>query len=166
MATLVMAGSRKSSYRHTGTFCDILTTFRWGPDVRISADNGTIQFAAGQIDPGQQRDAFLATPLGRTATLSLENANWTNYKVRPEAGVVATLLFDGARLDRVFMMMEIPADESEAWTQDLELKRKQVHDQWLKAEFGSGPYDYSWGRIVSEFDQRDCASEIIVVYCR
>lgn len=143
-----------------------MATFRWGPDVRISPEDGTIQFAAGQIDPGQQRDVFLATPLGRTATLSLQNANWTNYKVRPETGIVATLLYNGAQLDRVFMIMEIPADESEAWTEDLELQRKQVHDQWLRAELGSGPHDYSWGRIVSEFDQRDCASEIIVVYRR
>lgn len=134
--------------------------------MRISTKDGTIQFAAGQIDPGQQRDAFLANPLGRTATLFLQNANWTNYRVRPEKGVVATLLYNGAQLDRVFLLLEIPADESEAWTEDLELKRKQVHDQWLKAELGSGPYSYSWGRIVSEFDQRDCESEIIVVYRR
>lgn len=134
--------------------------------MRISTKDGTIQFAAGKIDPGQQRDAFLATPLGRTAILSLQNANWTNYRVRPESGIVATLLYDGAQLDRVFMLMEIPADESEAWTEDLELKRKQVHDQWLTMELGSGPYDYSWGRIASEFDQRDCESEIIVVYRR
>lgn len=132
--------------------------------MRISAENGTIHFAAGQIDPGQQRHVFLATPLGRTATLSLQNANWTNYKVRPEAGVVATLLFDGAQLDRVFLLMEIPADVSEAWTEELELKRKRVHDHWLKEEFGSGPYEYPWGHIASEFDQRGCASEIIVVY--
>lgn len=60
--------------------------------------------------------------------------------------------------------MEIPADVSEAWTEELELKRKRVHDHWLKEEFGSGPYEYPWGHIASEFDQRGCASEIIVVY--
>ncbi len=166
MTTQVTVGCRKSSYLRTETFCVILMTSRWDRDVRIAAEDGTIQFATGTIDPGQQRDAFLATPLGRTATLSLQNGDWAHYKMRPEAGIVTTLLFDGTRLDRVFLLIETPADESGVWTEAMELQRKDVHDRWLHFELGVGPYNYSWGRIVSHFDERDCVSEIIVSYGR
>jgi len=69
-------------------------------------------------------------------------------------------------MDRVFVLMSIPSDKGNEWTEQLELTRKAKHDSWLRAELGEPPYDYAWGNVTSDYDPRGCASEIIVSYAK
>ncbi len=102
--------------------------------------------------------------LGRYSKEDQVNEEWRHYRIEPEAGIVGTLFFKGARLDRVFLLLEIPSDKGKDWTEALELERKAMHDSWLRSELGMPPYDYGWGSVTSDFDPRACVSEIIVTY--
>ena len=109
---------------------------------------------------------FLESPIGRSAEESLVNENWRHFGIEPEAGVAGTVLFNGDYIDRVFLAMKMDTDVSGEWTVERELERKAKHEQWLGKELGGAPYHYSWGRVVSEFDPKGLASEIIIVYER
>lgn len=132
--------------------------------MKISVSNGSISFEGGMLQLTVDRTGFLDTPLGRIAKHDFINDDSRHYKIEPEPGIVGTIFFKGERMDRVFLLMTIPSDERNEWTERLELERKAKHDAWLRAELGEPPYEYTWGRVVSEFDGRACVSEIIVVY--
>ena len=132
--------------------------------MNINSVDGSITFASGPICRDTKRTEFLESPIGNSAKNECVNGNRSNYEFDPEPGVRGTIFFSNDRLDRVFLMMSMPSDARREWTEQLELARKANHDQWLAAELGRPPYEYSWGRVVSDFDPRGCASEIIVVY--
>lgn len=132
--------------------------------MKIFRTNGSIEFASGTIHASLDRMAFLATALGRTATIPMQNAGWTHYDVRPEPGIAATLLYDGDRLDRVYLMMDTPSDRPDQWSEAIEHERKDIHDKWLRDALGNPPYEFEWGKITSQYDPRSCASDIIVSY--
>lgn len=130
----------------------------------ISVFDGSISYAACTIQRHTDRISFLATEIGRTAAVEHVNEDWRRVNIRPEPGIAATLLFDGDRLHQVWILMATATDETDEWTAENELKRKAMHDAWLRAELGRPPYEYAWGKIASEFDAKGCVSEIIVTY--
>jgi hypothetical protein len=132
--------------------------------MKICVLDGSIEFQRGTIRRGVSREAFLATELGRESRQELVSEIWWHHRIKPEPGIAANVLYRGDKLDRVFVLMEIPADVSGAWTLDLELQRKAVHDGWLRKELGAPPYHYPWGDVVSEVDYKGVVSEIIVAY--
>ena len=132
--------------------------------MKINSIDGSIAFEDGTIQRTANRTQFLDTSLGKEAENDFVNEDWRHYKIGPEPGIVGTIYFKGERMDRVFLLMGIPSDERNEWTEQLEHERKAKHDTWLRAELGEPPYEYPWGEIVSEFDGRACVSEIIVVY--
>ncbi|HEY7752718.1 MAG TPA: hypothetical protein VH856_02780 [Steroidobacteraceae bacterium] len=132
--------------------------------MKISGFDGSLEFAAGRIEPRLGRTAFAGSPLGMTATVTHRDHGWAEYRLQPEPGVWVTVYFHDDRLVRLFVLLKIPADESDAWTEGLELERKKVHDDWLRTELGKPPYEYAWGSITSDYDPRGCVSEIIVIY--
>lgn len=134
--------------------------------MKIGTFDGTIAFARGNIMRRAGRLQFLESPIGQAARESLVNEGWRHYEINPEEGVAGTVIFKGDQIDRVFLAMSMPSDKSQEWTVELELERKVIHDQWLREHLGKSPYDYAWGRVVSEFDPKGLASEIIVQYER
>jgi hypothetical protein len=134
--------------------------------MKIGVFDGSIVFASGTIHRGQDRSNFLATQLGRTATEELVNpaGDWRHISLAPESGLGATLIYQGERLHQVLIAMDMPPERTDIWTREYEFERKSKHDAWLRAELGTPPYDYAWGRIDSEFDEKGFASEIIVTY--
>lgn len=132
--------------------------------MKIDTSSGTISFAAGTVERKTDRTTFLATRLGSDAKAGLVNEDWRHYGIRPEPGVAANLVFKADCLHQVWILMEIPSDETDEWTTESELKRKALHDNWLLGELGMPPYEHDWGKISSEFDAKGCVSEIIVTY--
>ena len=132
--------------------------------MEIGIRDGSIAFMLGTVDRAQDRAGFLATDLGRSAQQELINKEWWHLHVKPEHGIAANVLFRGDRLYQVYILIGIPSDSTGEWTEDHELERKAVHDEWLRREIGSPPYDYDWGSIASEYDAKGCVSEIIVTY--
>jgi hypothetical protein len=94
----------------------------------------------------------------------LINEEWWHLHVKPEPGLHANVLFRGDRLHQVYVLMEIPSDQHNEWTEANEMERKAAHDRWLRRNLGEPPYEYGWGSVSSEFDAKGCVSEIIVSY--
>lgn len=132
--------------------------------MRISRFNGELAFPEGKIWRSLDREAFLAAPFASGAKIAMRNEQWIHYKLQPETGIAATLLFAGNRLDKVFLQLAIPSDETQQWSVEGEMERKRLHDEWLRKELGKPPYHYNWGRIESCYDDRGCSSDIIVSY--
>ncbi len=134
--------------------------------MRIVIFDGSIEFENGAIRRKETRAGFLATSLGREAKQELVNEKWWHVTVKPEPGIVATLVFHVDELQTVLIAMEIPTDKTGEWTRELELQRKSVHDTWLRRELGKPPYRFAWGMVASELDEKGVASEIIIAYGR
>jgi hypothetical protein len=132
--------------------------------MKIHTTDGSIEFAHGAIGSKTTRASFLASPLGRRATLVVENAPFATYRFAPEPGVGATLLFDGERLKNFAWAVSMPNEDVSSWTQESELQRKKLHEKWLAKELGVPPYQFDWGEVVSEFDAKGVSSAIIVAY--
>jgi hypothetical protein len=132
--------------------------------MKIDVSNGAVAFSSGTIGPQMRRAAFLSSPTGVASTCVLENAGYVQLHFHPESGVHANALFKDDRLDRLFVLMAIPSDDLNEWTEARELERMAVHDRWLRQELGKPPYDYPWGRVVSEYDAKGCESGIILLY--
>ena len=134
--------------------------------MKISSKDGTIHFAKGIVSRDLSLPQFIGSSLGRSAKETISNTDRRHYEFDPETGISATVFFQGEALDRVLLMMSMPSDSAKIWTEELELQRKAVHDNWLESELGEPPHEYGWGRVVSDYDARGCVSEIIVVYER
>ena len=132
--------------------------------MHINIADGTVSFDAGSIGPHLGRSEFLRTPVGEGGKSTLVNDGWINVDIRPEASVIGTVLFENDRMNRIFLSLHMPSDDAGEWTVERELERKSKHDEWLRGELGKPPYRFAWGEIVSDFDPRGCASEIIISY--
>ncbi len=107
---------------------------------------------------------FLDSSLGKNAKETLVNNERRHYEFDPEPGVAGTAFFQNNRLERVFLMMSLPSDKSKHVSEALELERKARHDAWLRDQLGPPPHEFPWGTATSDYDSRDCSSEIIVTY--
>jgi hypothetical protein len=121
-------------------------------------------FAEGAISAGQHRKDFLKSRLGEISTRRIMGGAWTHHDFQAEAGIHCSASFDGDRLDHVFILMDVPGRETDQPTESLELQRKSLHDAWLLKELGPPPYEYEWGKVVSDYDDRGCVSEILLRY--
>ena len=134
--------------------------------MKISRFDGTLTFSSGEIRRTWDRAQFLSSPVGLASEAGLQNDDWHHYDIEPESGLAGTVLFKGDELQKVFLMNSLPSDQGGEWTVERELERKGIHDRWLRQELGKSPWNYSWGKVVSQFDAKALASEIIVVYDR
>ena len=134
--------------------------------MKIDVSNGAVRFERGSIGPDTDRLTFLRSELGRGAEVFVDNEPHITYRIRPESGVTATVYFLGDRLNGITWLHALPPDKEREWTEELEMERKQLHDDWLMKEIGAPPYRYAWGRISSEYDPRGCVSDIILDYAR
>ena len=76
------------------------------------------------------------------------------------------LYFYGQELE--FIDMAHPAAQFgtswDDWSEEKELKRKEVHDRWLIEQTGYASHVYEWGEIGSDYDPRSGGSSIIIRY--
>jgi hypothetical protein len=108
--------------------------------------------------------SFLESPLGKDCEIAVSNGAHMTYRFRPESGVGALVSFFGDTLTTLTWGFELPGENPNEWSEDLELRRKRVHDEWLSRELGAPPYVYVWGQISSGFDSKGCVSDIILTY--
>ena len=134
--------------------------------MKIGVFDGAVSFSGGEIKRHMSRAQFLGSAIGRLAQERLVNDKWSHYHIDPEDGIAGTVLFRGESIDRIFLTMRLPSDNSKEWSIEHELERRAKHDAWLRDELGQPPYAFSWGSVTSDYDARDCSSEIIVVYER
>lgn len=134
--------------------------------MKIHTSDGTIEFARGSVSRDTNKAEFLASRLGRDAETAVEKAPYATYRIRPESGIGTTLSFKQQTLLDVGWAIDLPGETANDWSVESELRRKQLHDDWLLKELGAPPYRYAWGSIDSSYDDKGCASAIIVTYAR
>lgn len=132
--------------------------------MKIIIGTGTVEFEKGQIGPLTDKQMFMASGIGMGSDLLVSNGPFETRRFFPETGIVATASFADDRLSTVTVMIQLPTDKDQLWTEELEQKRKGIHDSWLRAALGEPPYQYQWGDISSVFDQKSCVSDIILTY--
>ena len=134
--------------------------------MKIDVSDGSMVFAGGTIGSSTQRTEFLRSAFGNGAREQIANEpeDWRHVAIDPEPGVAATLIFHGEKLHQVFVALRTALDDTGPWTIATERERKAKHDTWLRTALGAPPYEYAWGRVTSDFDPKDPASEIIVSY--
>lgn len=134
--------------------------------MHILASDGSVEFALGKVTSATDKQSFLASSLGLVAIVAVENGPFVTYRVAPEPGVGATLLFNGERLENVAWAFTMPDEAEGDWSEESEMRRKKVHEDWLQKELGNPPYRFNWGEVSSEYDPKGVSSAIIVVYDR
>lgn len=132
--------------------------------MKINIADGSIDFAGGAIQPAMNATSFLRSPLGSKSEQWFANGPFETYRFSPEPGITATTDFRDGRLLNVSMLFNLPDDPPEGPSMEQELRRKQKHDEWLRAQLGEPPYRYDWGQVVSEFYHQHCESDIMVIY--
>lgn len=134
--------------------------------MHIHTSDGSVEFALGIVTSATDKPSFLASSLGRGAVVVVENGPFMTYRVAPEPGVGATLLFKGERLENIAWAFSLPNETEDDWSEDSEMRRKKHHEEWLLKELGEPPYRYRWGEVASEYDAKGVSSAIMVVYDR
>jgi hypothetical protein len=134
--------------------------------MKIHPTDGSIEFARGSVTRTTDKASFLASPLAGDAEVVVDNPPYVTYRISPESGIGATLCFKDQRLEYLAWGLSMPTEAEQDWSEESELKRMKIHDEWLRSELGQPPYRFSWGRVVSEYDAKSVSSAIIVVYDR
>lgn len=131
--------------------------------MKIDPVLGIVSFPGIAIGPQLRRQEFLRTPLGSSAKLGVVNAGWVTLHTQPEPQIHASFAFKDDLLIKLNAAMLMSTGEVD-WDRECELRRKALHDSWLKSELGNPPYEYSWGTIDSCFDEKGMSSGIVVIF--
>jgi len=134
--------------------------------MKIITSDGSVEFAHGRVTSATDKSSFLASSLGREAMVVVENGPYVTYRVNPEPGVGATLLFNEDRLENVAWAFVMPNETENDWSEEFEMQRKTRHEDWLLKELGKPPYRFEWGEVASEYDAKGVSSAIMIVYDR
>lgn len=138
----------------------------------IDANTGAISFDAVSfvIHPALTREEYLSTPLAGACVMRNEPFASFTPGVLELSGhpFNFTLYFHCSDLTSIDLMT---TDESFGtswadWSEDKELQRKRFHDSWLSKVLGNDryPYDYTWGTVVSVYDQKAGFSYVSIKY--
>lgn len=126
---------------------------------------GSLVLENGNIDlnPSTSIESFMTTPLYKGGDIktgySLKNPEPINGKT-----FLITLYFVNEKIKEIHLSEVSGGLSWSDWTEDIEIKKKSSHDEWLVAILGKAPYQYSWGQIESVYDKKGCVSSIIVRY--
>jgi len=119
------------------------------------------------VGPELTRGEFLASSLGDDAQPVIEHEEWSSFQASifiAHEPFVLTLYFKGQTLAEAHLCLKTGESGWNSWSEDVETRRKALHDEYLSQWFGSPPYQYRWGEVVSVYDERSGASEIIARY--
>lgn len=116
------------------------------------------------------RREFLASRLAEDSSVVVRNEPYCSFRAGSYEisglRLALDLRFRGERLEAVSLVY--PAEEFGSswsdWSEDKELKRKQIHDAWLVSATGSTARSYEWGEIRSDFDAKSGGSAIVIRY--
>jgi hypothetical protein len=118
------------------------------------------------------RQQFLASALAEHARILVQNEPYCSFSAGSYEltglSLGLSLWFYGEQLESIGLFhdaKELGSSWSD-WSEEKELKRKQIHDQWLLTLTGHASHFYAWGEIWSDFDAKSGASSIVIRYSR
>lgn len=134
--------------------------------------NGVITVSGEHIGPGLLEQDFLRSSLNAASHLEGANDGYTRYRGRGtlENGLSCffTLIFYKGVL-RLMTWKPVWSGTPTSWrdwSENEELKIKELNDELLKKYLGPPPYKYGWGTIESDYDARGGSSSIVISYAK
>ena len=136
--------------------------------MTIDKQNGNIVSCKGEIMVGPEisfEDYKLYSEIKKT-TFGMV---CTSHFLDDSTEFNLTVLFDKSNhvylIDIVIMLVNEKRKKTwDDWNYDEEIKRKHIHDEFLKALGISSKDDYAWGSVVSVYDEKMGGSVIRIKY--
>ena len=120
--------------------------------------------------PHLSRAEFLSLPVGKSARIVVKNEPFCSYSIGTYeiSGLVftVTVYFYNELLESISMSStndKLSTSWSD-WSEEKELKRKEIHDAWLKNLLGRASSHYKWGEVWSGYDSKAGFSSIEIRY--
>ncbi len=120
------------------------------------------------IKPGLLEVDFLASSLGAMTRFNGANDGYSRYSGSGplEGGLIcyfALYFYDGI-LDMVIWTPKWPGTGNSwaEWSEEEELRVKELNDRLLEQYLGPPPYSYAWGSIESDYDMKGGSSGIVM----
>lgn len=136
--------------------------------MKIDSMTGSVALEGTDLlGPDLRKEIFLASPLGQRSRRGTVNEQWVSYLVSVKDGsdeFALTAVFSGGWIAEIRLAKTDAAKSWADWSEEMELQRKAEHDRLLNAMLGRVSGRFPWGEVVSVFDSRSGASEIIIRY--
>jgi hypothetical protein len=123
-----------------------------------------------RIGPSLSRKEFLSLPGGKSASIVVKNEPFCSYNIGKHEisglGFTVTVYFYDELLESISMSSvndELGTSWSD-WSEQKELKRKELHDRWLKNILGNRSPHHKWGEVWSGYDAKGGFSSIEIRY--
>jgi hypothetical protein len=138
----------------------------------IEKASGEVKFSGWDISlsPALSRAEFLSSSLAKDAKIDVSNEPYCSWRIKPSLWndkwwTVVVYFFD-----QKIQMLTLSAwkDENEPcwenWSEKEEMNRKKYHSRVLFRLLGIPPYRFSWGKVVSIYDEKSASSSIVISY--
>lgn len=119
------------------------------------------------IGPELTKTKFLQSHIGSTARIEVSNNEWSSYRASVDINrqhFSLALYFRVEQLREIHLSLCTNQRDWDSWSKETELKKKTLHDMVLAEWLGPKPYEYKWGTVMSLYDPRSGASEILIRY--
>ncbi len=134
----------------------------------IDALTGTVSFGSWSLGPASDEAAFAAATANHPQRKQHSIGVYTHHTLR---GVTlantifnASFTFNASRIESISLWLPSASTSWDDWSEANEQQRKRDHDDWLTATLGTGPYDYNWGVVSSNYSPQSGDSAITVRY--
>jgi len=129
-----------------------------------------IDSAAVGIGPRFTRKDFVSSILSNDSRALVKNEPYCSFSVGSHeiSGLrfTVSISFYGDILESIELTHddEEPGSSRSDWSEEKELKRKRIHDQWLTSLQLRTSHRHSWGEILSGYDPRSGGNSITIRY--
>jgi len=134
----------------------------------IDTLSGTVTFGSWSLGPGSDEATFTAVTASHPQRTQRTVGAYGHHTLRgltlANTRFNATFTFHAGRIESISLSLPSASSGWDDWAEPDEQKRKRDHDDWLEAQLGPGPYDYSWGTVSSNYSPQSSASTITVRY--
>ncbi len=137
----------------------------------IDINNGNVMIGNTVLNNSISIKEFINSDVFKSVYKSDINSKHQKFFLKPqkidEEYFYIYLFFDENELLNVLFLFMTDNEEmptGKKWSLESEMKLKKQHDEWLKKNIGNPPYDYYWGSISSDYDNRSASSSITIRY--
>ena len=134
----------------------------------IDALTGTVTFGSWSLEAASDEATFAAAtanhPQRKQRSIGVYSHHTLLGVTLANTRFNATFTFKAGRIECISFSIPSKRTSWDNWTEAEEQQRKRDHDDWLEAQLGAGPHDYSWGVVSSNFHPQSGFSTITISY--
>jgi hypothetical protein len=117
--------------------------------------------------PRQTEDEFLTSSYGTNSEESIINGNYHSYDISSVTINASEFSARALYIDGKLSSISLYPNKSFSWrnwSEQNELKKKEILNDFLTHELGAPPYKYMWGSVESIFDRKSGFSYVLIKY--